>query len=457
MDQRDQRQSLGTEAARTLATTTKTAPQMQEITSRWLLRALPWVHVGAGTYRVNRRLTYQVGAGKVSFTSVGAAMRVVAPTLTELPLLRGCEDHDLLTTLAGLFEQREYAAGETIVEEGQPADDLVLIGHGRVQKVQTGAYGTDVVQDTLTDGDHTVNGLPGAEDRWPYTLRAGTTCTVLILPWLGFRALMDSDPSMWERVYANLDQLSKPQNKHGEAAIAMAAGHTGEQPLPGTFVDYELSPREYELSVSQTRVRVHTRVADLYSEPMDQTAQQIRLAVQALRETQERELLVNRDFGLLHNVHPTQRISTREGPPTPYDLDELLCRRKKTRYYLAHPRAIAAIGRQCTAFGVYPDVVEIDGVRLTAWRGVPILPCDKLPISRHGTTSILAFRVGEEDSGVVGLYQTGIPDEYEPGLNVRLTGIDEKGIMSYLISAYYSAAVLVPNALGMLENVEVAG
>ncbi|SFD99493.1 hypothetical protein SAMN04487819_106157, partial [Actinopolyspora alba] len=36
------RLSLGTEAARNLATTTKSAPQMQGITSRWLLRMLPW-------------------------------------------------------------------------------------------------------------------------------------------------------------------------------------------------------------------------------------------------------------------------------------------------------------------------------------------------------------------------------------------------------------------------------
>ena len=37
--------SLGTAAARNLATTTKTQPQMQGISSRWLLRILPWVQV----------------------------------------------------------------------------------------------------------------------------------------------------------------------------------------------------------------------------------------------------------------------------------------------------------------------------------------------------------------------------------------------------------------------------
>jgi Phage capsid-like protein len=66
---------------------------------------------------------------------------------------------------------------------------------------------------------------------------------------------------------------------------------------------------------------------------------------------------------------------------------------------------------------------------------------------------ILPMMCAEE--GVIGLHQTGIPDEYQPSLNVRLMGINEKGIICYLVSAYYSVAVLVPDALGILENVEI--
>jgi hypothetical protein len=65
------------------------------------------------------------------------------------------------------------------------------------------------------------------------------------------------------------------------------------------------------------------------------------------------------------------------------------------------------------------------------------------------------MRTGEEHEGVIGLHQTGIPDEYQPSLNVRFMGIDEKAIISYLVSAYYSAAVLVPDALGILEEVQI--
>lgn len=451
----DQRLSLDTAAARKLATTTKTPPQMQEISSRWLLRMLPWVDT-AGTYRVNRRLTYMVGGGRVSFSRTGARVRVVPPSLTELPPLHGLDDDRLLDTLAGLFEQREYARGDTIARAGRPADEIILVADGRVTRFQPGDYGNRLVLGTLGEGDHAGTEPPGERAVRHDTLEAGTRCTVLALPWEELRALAESTPALRDRLDRHRARRAAPQTKHGEAAIELSAGHRGEHTLPGTFVDYDPGPREYELSVSQTVLRVHTRVADLFGDPMDQTEQQLRLTVQAVRESQERELVNNRDFGLLHNVDPSQRIRTLTGPPTPDDLDDLVSRRKKSRFFLAHPRAIAAFGRQCSARGVYPDTAEIEGVPVQSWRGVPILPCDKIPISRAGTTSILCMRTGEKDQGVVGLFQTGVPDEREPGLSVKLTGIDRKAVMSYLVSAYYSCAVLVPDALGVLEDVEVA-
>src|SRR5205085_6475855 len=99
--------SLSTEAAANLATTTKTPPQMQEISSRWLLRVLPWVEVSGGRYRVNRRLTYAVGDGRVSFISTGAEVRVVPQELRELAGLRSFEDDEVLAALAGRFVQHE--------------------------------------------------------------------------------------------------------------------------------------------------------------------------------------------------------------------------------------------------------------------------------------------------------------------------------------------------------------
>ncbi|MFJ6015206.1 family 2B encapsulin nanocompartment shell protein [Streptomyces sp. NPDC092952] len=449
--------SLGTAAARNLATTTKSAPQMQEITSRWLLRMLPWVDAKGGTYRVNRRLSYTVGDGTVEFVQEGARVRVIPRELGELALLRGFDDVEALTALADRCVQRDFRAGETLVEGGAPADRLHLVAHGRLRQTAVGAYDEAVVLDVLADGDRFgEKALLDEDARWEQTVVAETSGTLLTLSRADFAAVRSMAPSLHGHLEAFSARSRQRQNHRGEAEIAMSAGHAGEHELPGAFVDYELNPREYELSVAQTVLRVHTRVADLYNGPMNQTEEQLRLTIEALRERQEHELVNNREFGLLHNADFKQRIQPHAGPPTPDDLDELLCRRRSSKFFLAHPRTIAAIGREFNARGIYPDHLDLDGQRVTAWRGVPILPCDKIPITPEKTSSILVMRTGEDKQGVIGLRQTGLPDEYEPGLSVRFMGVDEKAMTSYLVSAYYSAAILVPDAVGVLENVQIA-
>lgn len=49
-----------------------------------------------------------------------------------------------------------------------------------------------------------------------------------------------------------------------------------------------------------------------------------------------------------------------------------------------------------------------------------------------------------------------MPDEVEPGLSMRNMGTDQKAITSYLLTAYFNAAVLVEDALAVLQNVEVS-
>ncbi|MET9375602.1 family 2B encapsulin nanocompartment shell protein [Streptomyces sp. NPDC002992] len=451
------RSSLSTAAARNLATTTKSAPQMQEITDRWLLRMLPWVETKGGAYRVNRRLSYTVGDGRIDFVQDGADVRVIPRELGELALLRGFDDLEVLTAIAGRCVQRDFRVGEVLVERGTPAGEIHLIAHGRISQSSVGKYGDEVSVAVLADGDRFgENALLDADARWDYTATAETAGTLLTLSRADFAAVQSTAPSLQEHIRAFSSLPLQRQNRHGEAEIAMSAGHVGEVALPGAFVDYELKPREYELSVAQTVLKVHSRVADLFNGPMNQTAEQLRLTIEALRERQEYELINNREFGLLHNADFKQRIQPHSGPPTPDDLDELLCRRRGTKLFLAHPRTIAAIGRELNARGIYPDQLDLDGQRVQAWRGVPILPCDKIPITEEQTSSILAMRIGEDNQGVIGLRQTGLPEEYEPGLSVRFMGVDEQAIISYLVTTYYSAAILVPNALGVLENVQIA-
>ena len=225
--------------------------------------------------------------------------------------------------------------------------------------------------------------------------------------------------------------------------------------LPETFVDIEENPREYFLNALTTVVDIHTRVSDLFSSPHDQIKDQLRLTIETVKERQERELINNPDYGLLANVDAGQRISTLAGAPTPDDLDNLLTKVwKEPAFFLAHPLAIAAFGREATRRGVPPPTVSLFGSQFITWRGVPLIPSDKVPVV-DGKTSILLLRVGESRQGVVALYQPGLVGEQGLGLSVRFMGINRSAIASYLVSLYFSLAVLTEDALAVLEGVEI--
>ncbi len=256
----------------------------------------------------------------------------------------------------------------------------------------------------------------------------------------------------WVPVEAGIYRVNKVKDPD---KIEVDCSNKDERELPNTFVDYEEWGREYVLSAVNTVVDVHTRVSDLYSSPHNQIHEQVRLTIEIVKERQERELLNNKEYGLLNNVNEFMRIKTRSGAPTPDDLDELIARVwKEPAFFLAHPLAIAAFGRECTRRGVPPPTVTLFGSQFLTWRGLPLIPCDKIDVIK-GKTSILLLRTGESRQGVVGLYQPGLAGEQGMGLSVRFMGINHQAIASYLISLYCSLAVLTEDALGILENVDV--
>jgi hypothetical protein len=228
-----------------------------------------------------------------------------------------------------------------------------------------------------------------------------------------------------------------------------------EVDLPEIYVDYEEKPREYTLNAVTTVLDVQTRISDLYRSPHDQIREQLRLMIEKVKERQENELVNNSEYGLIHNVVSEFKLKARKGAPTPDDLDELIAKVwKEPCFFLAHPRAIAAFGRECTRRGVPPPTVNLFGSQFLTWRGIPLVPSDKLAVKGE-KTSILLLRTGEKKQGVIGLFQPGLPGEVSPSLSVRFMGINHKAIASYLISLYCSIAVLTEDAIAVLENVNV--
>jgi hypothetical protein len=258
----------------------------------------------------------------------------------------------------------------------------------------------------------------------------------------------------WVPVEAGTYRVNKVKPTHpGTRTIECSPDE--EIDLPEIYVDYEEKPREYTLNAVTTVLDVQTRISDLYRSPHDQIREQLRLMIEKVKERQENELVNNAEYGLINNVVSDFRVKTRKGAPTPDDLDELISRVwKEPGFFLAHPRAIAAFGRECTRRGVPPPTVNLYGSQFLTWRGLPLVPCDKLAVKAE-KTNILLLRTGEKKQGVIGLFQPGLPGEVTPSLSVRFMGINHKAIASYLISLYCSIAVLTEDAIGVLEGVNV--
>jgi len=295
-------------------------------------------------------------------------------------------------------------------------------------------------QQPLALGDHAARQLANATKTTP-------TLATLTPRWL-------THLLQWVPVEAGIYRLN--QVKNPQDVLVACSSQRDEGELPSTFVDYEEQPREYFLNAVSTVLDVHTRISDLYSSPHDQIKEQLRLTIETIKERQESELINNPDYGLLASVADEQRVFPLTGAPTPDDLDELLGKVwKEPAFFLTHPLAIAAFGRECTRRGVPPPTVSLFGSQFITWRGIPLIPSDKVPVA-DGRSKILLLRVGEKRQGVVGLYQPGLAGEQSPGLSVRFMGINRNAISSYLISLYCSLAVQTPDALAVLEDVEIA-
>lgn len=457
-------QSVGIAAARSLTTTTKTAPKHLGVTPRWLVALLPWVEVPGGTYRVNRRRRLELEPPRIAIAINGGVASLDPAALRNVPIFNDLDD-DALGAIASRFTVKDFDAGQVIVEQGQPADTFYVVASGKIEEHSQGAHGERLRHAVLGGGEFFGQASVRAGGAAPANVQAITATVLVTLGRDDLEALFASTPDELSRIRSALDGNGVATNEFGEHEIRVLAGHEGEVHLPRTFVDYEEEPREYPLSVVQTVLQVHTRVTDLYNNPMDQLQEQMRLTIAHMKERQEWELINNQDFGLLAQAPPSMRLKSRSGSPTPDDMDDLLSRVwKQPAFFVAHPRAIAAFGRECTRRGVPPPSVQIGGSPFITWRGVPLIPCDKLTVDGRsrsdrasGRTNILLMRVGEQEQGVIGLHQPGIEGEMGdmPSMAVRFMGISPQAVASYLMTLYFSTAVLTDDALGVLEDVEV--
>ena len=341
------------------------------------------------------------------------------------PTPRSCKE------IAGRFRVREVRAGQVLFEAGQPVTEAYLVVHGRLTRYTVGKYGEQEIIGVVTDGDQMGDEAIGRSDPlWLSSVRAETAGVRAGAALGRGQEFTDRAPSLAAHLAAYAERQQRRMNRKGEADVPMQAGHVGEPTLPGGFVDYELAPREYELSLTQTVLRVHSRVADLYNDPMDQTAAATPADHRGdprapgvgagqqpgVRAAAQRRLRPAHQH-LLRPAHPGRHGRTAVHAPQ----DPAVPRPPE-----GDRRLLPAVQQARPGAG-HGERRRTRGARLARR---PDLPVRQDPGQRRSTpASIIALRTGEADQGVVGLYQTGIPEEYQPGLNVRFMGIDGTAII----------------------------
>lgn len=457
-------QSLGVRAARQLAVTTKSRPMMEEITPRWFLSFLPWLSLEAGTYRLNKRKKYFVEKLRLEVQVKDSQIIAKPDELRKIRLFENTKE-SILHEILNAFHIERFEKGFVLIHEGDESEKLYILVEGEVEVSTTGSREEKLILKQLAHGDYFGEIAFTSGKKRKADATALTHVVLLSLDKKDLSDIFERHPQIKNSlIEASESYLEEEINEYGERKVALESGYEGEPEIPSSFVEYEEHPEEISLSVIQTMLAMHTRVSDLYNDPMVQLDEQIRLSVQAMKEQQEFEIINNKHFGLINQVNSQMRVKARYGTPTPDDMDELLARVwKRPAIFLAHPKAIAAFAREATRRGVPPATINFFGSPFLTWRGVPIVPCDKMLVDgkmrsdlQFGKTNILLMRLGEAEQGVVGLHQPGIPDEkLFPSLSVKFNGIDSRSIAHYALSLYFSVAVLTDDAIGMLENVEV--
>lgn len=458
-------ESLSIRAAQQLTITTNTPPQIPSLTPRWVSKLLKWINVENGIYRVNkvrqraidwdRKLVIARDVDRVKEMSV----EYFCGLLNQVSLFRGIPD-TVVHELAKSMSYKKVKAGELIVKEGSDGDAFYIILGGQFEVSVKNTTKEKVIIKSLSGGDYFGELSLLEEVPRNATIVSTTVGELLVLDKKSFLT-MTNNASLKSHLDAELAERKKALlllNEYGESQIPLISGHYGEPIIPQGYADYDVSPVEIHLEVVQSILSMHTRVTDLYNTPHNQLEQQLKIVLENINERIEWEIINNKSIGLLNNVSVEQVIHPLNGAPTPDDLDALIALVwKKPTFFIAHPETIAAFGRECTFRGVPPVIVEILGAKFISWRGLPLIPCNKVRINtstKVPTSDIILIRTGEQDQGVVGLHKNNLGDS-DKSFFVQSMGINNKSIANYLVSKYFSLAVLVPDALAVMKNVEI--
>ena len=267
----------------------------------------------------------------------------------------------------------------------------------------------------------------------------------------------------------------KPTRHVPSDSLRASYAHKEGALVEDSLAVYNDSPRVIALETVQSIVRLSNRVPALFSNDHDQIQAQLDVATEFIAETVENLVFNHEDFGLLHNVDDRMGFDA-SGPPTPDVLDDLLSLAwRRPDVFAMNPEALGEFRKQANARSLTLEQVHMLGGTFTSWRGVPILPTNKLQLLSRGltggaggsaaagrgttgrreptaSTSVLLIRAGLDKQGVVCLCPNGV-EHYDriPHVSVDFMGMADNAVARYMLTTYVAVAVLSSGALARAD------
>ena len=214
--------------------------------------------------------------------------------------------------------------------------------------------------------------------------------------------------------------------------------------------------RVHALDRSRRARRPYPRLGSL-STPHDQVNEQLRLAVEMIKERQEDELVNNAELRPADTTcaRQTSTPAAARRPRTTWTSSSPTSGRSR-HSSSAHPRGDRRVRpRVHPARSTAADGRRMFGSQFITWRGIPMVPCNKIPVERRARPDP-ARCAPAKSTGRHRPVPAGPAGRADPGPVGALHGHQPQAIASYLISLYCSVAVLTDDALGVLEEGRVA-
>ena len=211
-------ESLDVKAARNLATTTKTVPQLQGISPRWVLSLLPWVQVESGTYRVNKVKVVLHPDERINAIAEGGKARINAENLRAFSLFRSL-DADILDRIASKLSSEKAGANEVIVPEGEFGNKFYIIVKGKVEISTTGDNGKKDRGALLGPGDYFGELSIGKLVKSEAVVKTFADSVFLTIDRSQFESLLRDAPDVRKAVTSAVEERAKLRevaNEHGE-------------------------------------------------------------------------------------------------------------------------------------------------------------------------------------------------------------------------------------------------